>query len=214
MKEIEIPDKNIFMMCKTLDKSAFSELSTNYTIRNCKKEEFAIWKAFPFDNPKEAEDYDQFMIDFFNTTYRNDETAFYNKTLFVCNQNDKPVATCMIWKAYGLFNTIQWFKVLKEAEGYGIGRALLSIILKNLENSEFPVYLHTQPSSFRAIKLYSDFGFDILTDEQIGIRENNINECLPILKEFMPYQFFKQLRFRKAPKSFLDKIKPYKTLEF
>jgi hypothetical protein len=30
---------------------------------------------------------------------------------------------------------------------------------------EYPVYLHIQPSSFRAIKLYSDFGFSLLSGD-------------------------------------------------
>lgn len=214
MKEEEIPDKNIFMMCDALNASSLSHLSNDFYVRSCREDELSIWRAFPFDNPKDAKAYDQFMVDFFNSTYQEKEAEFYEKTLFVCDRNDKPIATCMVWKAYGAFNSIHWFKVLKEAEGNGIGRAILSIIMKGLKSSDFPIYLHTQPSSFRAIKLYSDFGFSILTDDQIGIRKNDIDECLPILKEFMPSHFFEQLRFRNAPKAFLEMVSQFKTNEF
>ncbi|MDT7833289.1 GNAT family N-acetyltransferase [Flavobacteriaceae bacterium S356] len=214
MKEEEIPDYNIFMMCESLDKNALSELSKEFKIRSCREDELPIWRAFPFDNPKDAMEYDQFMVEYFNSTYKGKETEFYNKTLFVCDKNDNPLATCMVWKAYGVFNAIHWFKVLKKAEGNGIGRALFSIIMKSLKDEDYPIYLHTQPSSFRAIKLYSDFGFDILTDEKIGTRQNEIDESLPILKEFMPDDFFQQLRFRKAPKPFVETVKRYKTNEF
>lgn len=214
MKEEEIPDKNIFMMCKALDESSLTELSEEFHVRSCRRDELPIWRAFPFDDPKEAKEYDQFMVDYFNDTYKAAEKEFFKKTLFVCDKNDKPIATCMVWKAYGEFNAIHWLKVLKEAEGNGIGRALFSMIMRDLKSEDYPIYLHTQPSSFRAIKLYSDFGFDILTDKQIGNRQNDIEECLPILKEFMPEHFFSQLRFTKAPQSFLDTVKLYRTNEF
>ena len=50
-------------------------------------------------------------------------------------------------------------------EGKGLGRALLTEILKN---AGLPIYLHTQPTPARAIKLYSDFGFKLTTDPIIG----------------------------------------------
>ena len=214
MKEAEIPDFNLFMIAASLNIDAVSKLPEGFTIRNCRRDEFSLWKSFPFDNPSEAKEYDSFMLDYFNTTYKAKEAEFYNRTLFVCDPNDHPVGTCMIWKAYGEFNTIQWFKVLKEVEGKGIGRALFSVIMEGLSKEDYPIYLHTQASSFRAIKLYSDFGFEILTDEQIGSRRNEIKESLPILKAFMPQQYFDQLKFRKAPKSFIEKMKAFKTNQF
>ena len=57
------------------------------------------------------------------------------------------------------------------------------------------VFLHTQPSSFRAIKLHSDFGFAFLTDPIIGYRKNDLEECLTILKEHMPQKDFEKLQF-------------------
>lgn len=190
-------------MCETLNRNALTELPKEFIVRNCRKDEFSIWQNFPFDTPEDAKENGGFMVDFFNTTYKANEEEFFKKTLFVCDKKDNPLATCLIWKAYGEFNTIHWFKVRKEAEGKGIGRALLSVLMRNLKDNDYPIYLHTQPASFRAIKLYSDFGFDILTDARIGIRKNDIAESLSILKKFMPNRFFRQLRFRKAPRFFL-----------
>ena len=50
MKEEEILDKNIFMMCETLNRNALSELSASYSVRNCRPDELGIWKAMPFDD--------------------------------------------------------------------------------------------------------------------------------------------------------------------
>jgi GNAT superfamily N-acetyltransferase len=214
MKEEEIPDKNIFMICEVLDFNALSELPDGYSVRNYRRDELGIWKAMPFDTPELAKEYDGFMTDFFRTTYGGKEEMFFAKTLFVCDAQDKPVATCLLWKAYDEFNTIHWFKVLKEYEGQGIGRALLSIIMRNLERSDYPVYLHTQPGSFRAIKLYSDFGFSLLSGEKFGSRKNDLDECLSILKEFMPEKYFQNLKITKALKEFEKALNKYETVQF
>lgn len=214
MKEEEIPDKNVFMMCEALNPDALSELPAGYFVRNCRRDELDIWKAFPFDEVGFNEEYDRFMTDFFTTTYGGKEDLFFAKTLFVCNRQDKPVATCLIWKAYDEFNTIHWFKVLKEYEGQGIGRALLSILMRDLKAEDYPVYLHTQPASFRAIKLYSDFGFSLLSGEKFGTRTNDLDEYLPILEEFMPSEYFRKLKFTAVPKEFEKILEKYDTIQF
>jgi hypothetical protein len=37
--ENEIPDKNLFMMCKKLNTSAFAELPDGYHVRTCRRNE-------------------------------------------------------------------------------------------------------------------------------------------------------------------------------
>jgi len=214
MKEEEIPDKNIFMMCEALNHNSLTELPASYSIRSCRPDELGIWKTMPFDTVDLAKEYERFMSDYFTTTYGGKEELFFAKTLFVCDSQDKPIATCLIWKAYDEFNTIQWFKVLKDYEEQGIGRALLSIIMQKLEMRDYPVYLHTQPSSFRAIKLYSDFGFSLLSGDNFGIRKNDLDECLPILEKFMPKEYFQELRIINAPKEFEDIVNKYDTNQF
>jgi ribosomal protein S18 acetylase RimI-like enzyme len=214
MKEAEIPDKNIFMMCEILNRNALTELPNSYSIRSCRPDELYIWKTMPFDDANLAKEYEGFMSEYFNTTYGGKEELFFARTLFVCDRQDRPIATCLIWKAYDEFNTIQWFRVLKEYEGQGIGRALLSIAMQQLEIRDYPVYLHTQPSSFRAIKLYSDFGFSLLSGNNFGIRNNDLNECLPILERFMPQEYFQKLRIVNAPKEFVEILTKYDTNQF
>jgi GNAT superfamily N-acetyltransferase len=214
MKEEEITDKNIFMMCSALNRNALAELPAGYSIGSCRPDELDIWKKMPFDDDELAKEYDGFMSDYFTMTYGGKEELFFAKTLFVRDLQDKPIATCLSWKAYAKFNTIQWFKVLKEYEGQGIGRALLSIVMQELNVSDYPVYLHTQPSSFRAIKLYSDFGFSLLSGDRFGIRSNDLDECLPILERFMPPADFQKLRIVTAPRRFEDTLKKYDTNQF
>lgn len=197
--ESKIPDLNIFMMCDKVNLDAFSKLPDGFHIRNCKKEELDIWFGFPFDNLEDKNNYYEYMNNYFNSVYGNNLEEFYNRCLFVCNELDEPIATCFIWKAYDKINTIHWFKTLKEYEGKGIGRSLLSYIMSSLKEEDYPVFLHTQPSSFRAIGLYADFGFKIVTNEEIGYRKNDYQKSLPILKQFMRKEVFDNLKFIEAP---------------
>ena len=204
--EEEISDKNLFMICQKLNVDALSELPDGYHIRNCREEELEIWKEMPFDNPKDATKYRGYMTDYFANVYAKKGNLFYEKCLFVCDKNDKPIATAFIWKAYDEFNTVHWLKVIKEHEDKGIGRALLSIIMKELNEVDYPVYLHTQPSSYRAIKLYSDLGFKVLSDPILGSRKNDLEECYPILGNHMTNEDFIKLQITMAPSDFIKKL--------
>ena len=210
----EIPDKNLFMICKALNHNALSGLPEAYHVRPCRRDELEIWKAMPFDDAETAAENSAYMSKFFHDVYGNQEGLFFEKCLFVCDRNDTPVGTCFAWKAYGLFTSIHWFKVLKGYEGRGIGRALLSIVMRGIKENEYPVFLHTQPASYRAIKLYSDFGFAFLTDPMIGNRTNDLEECLPILKACMPRKEYEKLRFTKAPDDFLRAAETSRINEF
>ena len=203
----DIADGNLFMMCAALDETALSVLPPGFTVRSCRPDELDTWKAFPFDDPQTAAEHAGFMDDFFRATYAGKEAEFFSRTLFVCDRDDRPVATCLRWKAYGRFSAIHWFKVLKELEGRGIGRALLSIVMRSLAPADFPVYLHTQPGSYRAIKLYTDFGFALLTDERIGRRTNDLARSLPYLRSALPPSDFDRLRFASAPPDFLETLR-------
>jgi hypothetical protein len=62
--------------------------------------------------------------------------------------------------------------------------------------------------------LHSDFGFSLLSDDKFGIRKNDLDECMPILEEFMPKEFFQELRITAAPKEFIDAVDKYNTNQF
>lgn len=98
--------------------------------------------------------------------------------------------------------------------GKGIGRALLSILLQDLPDSAYPIYLHTQAGSYRAIKLYTDFGFQILTDPIIGTRSNDWETSQPYLQEHMPKHAYGQLQTNRAPADFLEQLKQFDSIEF
>ncbi|HSL28065.1 MAG TPA: GNAT family N-acetyltransferase [Anaerolineales bacterium] len=214
MREEDIPDYNIFMMCERLNHHALTDLSTDYYFRNCRQDELELWKAFPFDSDIVPVEYEAFMNQIINDTYCGDMDTFFKNTIFVCNKEGRPVATCSYWKAYGKINTIHWLKTRKAYEGEGIGRAVLSAIMRRFDSTDYPIYLHTQPGSFRAIKLYSDFGFHLLRGGRLGTRMNELEKCLPILEEFMPNTDFEQLKIVDTPAYLIELLENETTLQF
>lgn len=214
MKEEEIPDYNIFMMCEQLNEDALTELNADFYIRNCRPNEIEIWKAFPFDSETVPDEYEDFMNQIIHDSYGSNMESFFNNTVFVCDKEDKPIATCSYWKAYGKFNSIHWLKTKKEYEGQGLGRAVLSEIMKKFSSTDYPIYLHTQPGSFRAIKLYADFGFKLLKGGKIGHRINELEKCLPILKEFIPKKDYETLEIIETPEHFIKLVENETTIQF
>ena len=214
MRVEEIPDYNIFMMCERLNQYALTDLNPDYYFRNCRPDELALWKAFPFDSDTVPVEYEGLMNQIVNDSYSRDMDTFFQNTLFVCNKEGTPVATCSYWKAYGKINTIHWLKTRKAYEGKGIGRAVLSAIMRRFESKDYPIYLHTQPGSFRAIKLYSDFGFQLLRSGQLGTRRNELEKCLPILQEVMSKKDFKSLKITDTPDDLIKLLESETTIQF
>jgi ribosomal protein S18 acetylase RimI-like enzyme len=210
----EIPEKNLFMMCNSLNSKATRQLPKGYHVRFCREDELDTWKAMQFDTAELAREYYGFMTDYYNQVYLKKGDLFFRRCVFICDDNDKPIGTCFLWKAYDEIWTLHWFKVLNEYEGKGIGRALLSYVMQSLPQNEYPVFLHTHPESFRAIKLYSDIGFKILTNPYIGSRQNDLEECMPILEKYMFNPDFEELQFAIAPQYFLDVVCSSKVEEF
>ena len=121
--------------------------------------------------------------------------------MFAVNEDDIPVATSGIWRSYNRINTVLGFFVLPEYEGRGIGRGLFSDVLRN---TEFPVYVHSHPIAYRAVKLYSGFGFKLITDPIVGYRINNLQDGLLYLKEVLPEKDYMALQTTKANPALLE----------
>lgn len=205
--DIELAGGNLFMMCAHPDESAFTDISDGYHIRTCRPEELDLWKTIHFDDPSAAEEQKPYMDLYFETVYAPEGDEFWKRCLFLCAADDVPVGTCFAWRAYGKVMTIHWYKIRKEFEGRGLGRALLSAVMRTIAEEDYPVFLHTHPGCFRAIKLYTDFGFSLLTDTEVGFRTNDLGISLPYLRRMMQADVYAALTFACATKEFLDAAK-------
>lgn len=205
-----LPDKNLFMMCPEYWPATFGPFPDGFLVREMKEADLPAWMAMPFDNPRDAKAHHSYMEQYVTRVYGPDLHRFFDQTTVV-EQDGHMVGVCTRWKAYGKIETVQWLKVKPECEGVGLGRALMSRLL---EHAEFPVYLHTQPESFRAIGLYADMGFLLLDGERFGGRVNHLDESMPYLQQRMTPQAFRKLRTTAAPASFLEVMAEAQTNDF
>jgi len=179
---------NLFMVCETPNAQAFSELPPKYSMRLCRHDELEKWMHTALQK-----EWVSVIAGYYARVYAPRAEEFFSRCTFVCNADNEPVATGFLWQAYnGKVNTLHWVRTMPEYEGCGLGRALLSHLLTD---ARCPVYLHTQPSSACAIKLYSDMGFALVTNPTIGHRKNNLDESLPVLQQVMPAGDYANLRF-------------------
>jgi GNAT superfamily N-acetyltransferase len=187
---------SLFMQCDELDSRALRDLPESFSARLCKRDELMDWKLMFAQGI-----YMDFVNSYYDKVYAQHEDEFFNRCTFVVDADDKPIATSGIWPAYGKINTLLGFFVLPEYQGRGIGRGLLSEVLKN---ACLPVYLHTHSIANTAVKLFSDFGFKLVTDIAVGYRENGLEAGLPYLKTVLPAKDYANLKFATANRDLLE----------
>lgn len=209
-----IPALNLFMMCSEADRRAYCAPPPGYTVRACGGDEVETWKDMQVDDPGQRAAYHAVLDAYIRDVYRPRGDLFFRRCRFICAPNGTPVGTCMIWPAYGAVSTVHWLKVLPAYEGRGLGRALLTDVLSGLGQGAYPVYLHTHPSCYRAIKLYADFGYALVDAPRIGLRENDLAASLPILERVMPPEAYDRLRTVQAPEEFLAAVEQGTLNEF
>jgi len=156
-------------------------------------------------------EYMDFINQYYDKVYAPHEEAFFRRCIFVVDEQDKPVATSGIWLSYGKISTVLGFFVSPQYEGRGIGRGLFSAVMKT---AECPVYVHTHPIANKAIKLYSDFGFKLVTDPIVGYRKNNLQESFPYLKEVLSGIHYTDLQTVKANPALLEAARLNEFAEF
>ena len=187
---------DLFMQCDTPNQSAFRPLPSGFSVRLCQREELNIWKTIFAQG-----EYIDFVNQYYDKVYAPHEDDFFSRCLFVVDENNTPIATSGTWLSYRKINTLLGFFVAPEYQGQGIGRGLLSAVMKN---AECPVYLHTHPIAAKAIKLYSDFGFKFVIDATVGYRNNNLQESWPYLKEVLSEKDYANLQTVKANPALLE----------
>ncbi len=207
-------EEHLFMLCERPNRAAFTPVPDGYHVRACRPDELAVWMDMPFDNKDDADMYRGFMQSYFDRVYASRADLFFARCTFVCDHDDNPVATAFIWPISAGISTFHWLKVVREHEGRGLGRAIVSHIMQATAESDYPMLLHTHPASQRALKLYSDFGFALLSDPVIGSRTNDLERCLPFLRRTMPAAAFDALVTRRAPEGIVTMLQGEGEAEF
>ena len=90
---------------------------------------------------------------------------------------------------------LHWLAVADDYSGRSYARMLIAQVML-LFDKYAPmesIYLHTQPWSYRAIKLYNDFGFCMSRTDVYGTAVNEYEEAMAILGKCMSREAYEKL---------------------
>ena len=143
-----------------------------------------------FSDEREAENY-------FVSTYLPDRKKREN-CLFLLNPKNKVIGSCIAWQdAHGdsPVSSLHWLVVEEEYQGRGLGKALcLAVMNLFARQSGTPVYIHTQPWSWKAILLYISIGFRLQQTDTFSLYENQYENAMTTLQRVVPEEYFEIMK--------------------
>lgn len=99
------------------------------------------------------------------------------------------IGSCIAWQDMRngyLVSSLHWLVVEDRYSGSGLGRALCSAVMNIYENKkQFPVYIHTQPWSWKAIFLYLSLGFRLQNVDTFSHYENEYDKAMGALRKIV-----------------------------
>ena len=143
-----------------------------------------------FESLEEAESY------FISTYLQNG--SMMNNILFLLNEDNQVVGSCIAWqdkRKESIVSSLHWLVVDEKYHGMGLGRALCCATMKIFEEqANFPVYIHTQPWSWKAIFLYLSLGFKLQKSDSFSHYENEYYQAMAELKKIVSEKQFELLQ--------------------
>ena len=144
-----------------------------------------------FENALEAEEY-------FASTYLKRREELERRMVVAADEEDTAVGFSIAWqdaRGEGTVASLHWLIVSPEYQGRGIGRALcVETMYVFCRLNEKYVYLHTQPWSHVAIRLYRKLGFRMQKTDSFSHYENQYEQSLEVLKKHLPDEIMNKLR--------------------
>lgn len=123
-------------------------------------------------------------LSYFTKTYRETDRVFF------AEENGETVGSVIAWRdrrGAGTAASLHWLIVAPRCQGKGLGKALLQTAMNwYLEAGELPVYLHTQPWSYKAILLYVKNGFRLQKSDSFSRYENQYADAMRTLQDILP----------------------------
>ena len=196
MLDRSIPYYNVIMKC-TDPKVAPIKLPEGYSVSSYKVgfgKHWADWEYAVGDFPslEEAQAY-------FNRELLPFLAAEPERGVFILNAEGIPVGSCLTWyhpREEETVASLHWAIVSPFEQGKGIGRAACTEALnRHAAMGHSPVYLHTQPWSWRGMMLYISMGFKIQKTDTFGVHVNQYSQAMEALKNTVSpegYSLFEQ----------------------
>ncbi len=134
---------------------------------------------------------------YFRTNYCNQIDELKNRCVFVVDACGDVVGSCIAWhdsKGNDMVASLHWLVVSPEHQGKHIGLALCQKVMDIFkEHDETPVYIHTQPWSYKAILLYIKLGFKIQKTDTFSHYENQYKKAMKTLEKLLSENKFNQI---------------------
>ena len=194
MIDRSIPYYNLILKCTKICTTPVS-LPEGYSFKMYDVGDEKYWAKLEyeigdFSSVEEAEMY-------FKTNYYNQFDELKKRCVFVVDACGNVVGSCIAWhdlKDNDTVASLHWLVVSPEHQGKYIGLALCQKILEIFnEHREVPVYIHTQPWSYKAILLYIKLGFKIQKTETFSHYENQYKKVIKTLENLLSESQFNQI---------------------
>lgn len=183
-----IPYYNIIMRCDRILPMEI-KLPEGYTIRTYQPGDEDAWAALMCSVGEQTSPVDA-KAEFIQRYLANETLT--ERIFFAVDREGTVVGTAIAWDD-GL-RVLHWLAVHPEHQGKGLGKALCQTALRlfRREDNSLPVYLHTQPWSWKAILLYISLGFKLQPTDTIYAYENQYAQAMETLKTIVtPEQYAK-----------------------
>lgn len=196
----QIAYKSIIMRCDQVQEEAFREVFGGYVIEYYCPGMESVWAEIQQAAGEFQHETQEGTIEYFYKTFGRNENLLKQRMMFLKDADTgEYVGGCAAWfsqKNGQEIPIIHWLAVIPTYRGRGCARMLITAVMK-IFSREYPgqmIYLHTQPSSYQAIKLYQDFGFCIARRDSYGTATNEYEEAMEVLKTVMEEDVFTQLK--------------------
>lgn len=194
MTDRRIPFYNMILRCDNIICQE-AVLPDGFCFRSFRDGDERAWavlehEAGDFSTVEEAEAY-------FREKYGAEREALEKRCIFVDNRQGETVGTCIAWhdmKGETEIASLHWLVVASDYQGRGLGKALS---LKAMEIfsafHEKPVYIHTQPWSYKAVLLYVNIGFLLQRTDTFSNYVNQYNQAMETLRSVLSDEQYARL---------------------
>ena len=133
---------------------------------------------------------------YFAETYLQNPKLFSN-ILFLLNKKREIVGSCIAWqdkRGENSVSSLHWLIVQEQYQRMGLGRALGTAVMNiYAEHGKLPVYIHTQPWSWKAILLYVSLGFRLQKTDTFSHYENEYGKSMDELEKIVSKEQYELL---------------------
>lgn len=199
MIDCNIAYKSIIMRCDRIDKSAYAEPDSDVEIEFFQQGMESVWAEVQKGAGEFADCTETEVVSYFTKRFGESQQELERRCILLKEKETGTyIGTCIAWfepKGEETVPVLHWLAVKDTYANRGYARVLITKIMNIFEqvDSEQKIYLHTQPCSYKAIKLYNDFGFCMTKADTYGTAVNEYTEAMAILEKYMTSESYKRL---------------------